>query len=225
MSTEHEFPTSAYALTNCRTCNFTDHISVLVGPNEQPFLVHKDMICAKSKFFKAACSEHWVEGEEKKVRLPEVDPSVFQGYLSWVYSTSLSIVGITTDGIDKLSGTQSRAIAQYLELYLLGDVLDDISLRNKVLQTIVLDTRGAPNPRTVVRAWEKTPFNSPVRRMLVDHAVLRTQRAYLADNLTRYPEGFVQQVAIASLQQVPTKNRDVYREKLNSYLEPAEQEG
>ena len=183
------------------------------------------MICAKSKFFKAVCSEHWVEGKEKKVRLPEVDPSVFQGYLSWVYSTSLSIVGITTDEFDKLSGTQIQAIAQYFELYLLGDVLNDISLRNTVLQTIVLDTRGAPNPKTVVRMWEKTPFNSPLRRMLVDHAVLREERAYLVDNLTRYPEGFVQQVAIASLQQVPIKNRDVYKEKLPSYLEPAEQEG
>jgi hypothetical protein len=40
-----------------RTCNFNDQISVLVGPDEQFSLVHKDMICAESKFFAAACSE------------------------------------------------------------------------------------------------------------------------------------------------------------------------
>lgn len=46
-------------------------ITVLVGAGEERFTVHKDVICVKSKFFRAACSDRWQEGQEKVVRLPE----------------------------------------------------------------------------------------------------------------------------------------------------------
>lgn len=80
------------------------------------FLVHKDIICAKSKFFAAACSERWVEGKEKQVRLPEVDPTVFESHLSWVYSTSLNIAELTTERIDALLGANAQEVAKYLDV-------------------------------------------------------------------------------------------------------------
>jgi hypothetical protein len=42
--------------------------------------------------------------------------------------------------------------------------------------------------------------------------------------MTEYPESFVQQVAVALLQEVPTQNREIFTAKLPSYLEPVEQE-
>lgn len=47
----------------------------------QEFTVHRHLVCANSKFFKAACSKLWAEGEEKIVRLPEVKVDAFQAYL------------------------------------------------------------------------------------------------------------------------------------------------
>lgn len=111
-------------------------------------------------------------------------------------------------------------MAKYLELYLLSDILDDIRLRNKVLQTLVLNTATTPCPQTMARVWEKTPEDSPVRRMLVDRATLRTKRTYLLANLTEYPEDFVQQVALKLLQEVPTKDKEVFEAKLPLYSEP-----
>jgi hypothetical protein len=56
-------------------------VSILTGEEEQQFTVHKDSICAKSKFFKAACSERWIEGKQKVVKLPDVTARDFQTYV------------------------------------------------------------------------------------------------------------------------------------------------
>lgn len=197
---------------------------MLVGPSEQVFTVHKEVICANSKFFRAACSERWIEGKEKKIKLPDVEASLFRCYLVWVYGAKIDVERFTNEEIDNLSGGVGVLVAKYLELYILGDVLDDVRLRNKVLQTLVLDTKTALYPQTVARVWEKTPDNSPVRRMFVDRAVLRTSCKYFSAYMTEYPESFVQQVAVALLQEVPTQNREIFTAKLPSYLEPVEQE-
>lgn len=39
-----------------RSYNYNDTISVLVGSEERSFVVHKDVVCASSKFFRTACS-------------------------------------------------------------------------------------------------------------------------------------------------------------------------
>lgn len=115
-------------------------------------------------------------------------------------------------------------MAKYFELYFLGDVLDDVRLRNKVLQTLVLDTDTSPCPQTVTRIWEKTPADSPGRRVVVDRVILRSNRSILTARMTEYPESFVQQVAIKSLQEVPTMEKEAFEARLSSYLESVEQE-
>lgn len=195
---------------------------MLVGPSEQPFLVHKDIICARSKFFTAACSERWVEGKEKNVTLPDVKASVFQSYLTWVYCGQLDITCVSSEDIDYLPSERGEIAAKYLELYFLGDAFDDIRLRNRVLETLVLAISNVIFSSIVTRVWEKTPDTSPVRRMILDRAYLLGKRSYLLRHLTEYPEDFVQQVAAKLLQEVRTKDKEIFRGRLPSYLEPVE---
>jgi len=198
---------------------------VVVGPSEQPFLVHKDIICAKSKFFAAACSERWVEGKEKKVTLPEAKASAFQSYLVWVYCGKVDVTCISSEDFDYLPTESGKIEAKNFELCFLGDAFDDIRLRNRVLENLILDINEFNNilfPSIVTRVWEKTPENSPVRKMMVDLAYLRGHRTFLLDNLTRFPQDFVQQVAAALLQEIPAKDSKVFKAKLPLYLEPVE---
>lgn len=86
-------------------------------------MVHQSKICEKSKFFSAACSRRWKEGQEKLVRLPEVKIEVFQEYWEWVYSAERCTEESELDAKN----------AEYLlliDLYLLADLLDDTRLRN-----------------------------------------------------------------------------------------------
>ncbi|OQN96526.1 hypothetical protein B0A48_17100 [Cryoendolithus antarcticus] len=54
-----------------RKFDYAEAISVIVGKEDttRTFIVHQDLICAKSKIFKAACSTRWPEGQEKTVKL------------------------------------------------------------------------------------------------------------------------------------------------------------
>jgi len=80
--------------------DYNSTVKVLVGPEEQPFVVYKDLICASSKFFKAACSKRWTEGQEKLIRLPEVEPKNFQGYVAWLCSGKYQPKASEGDGDD-----------------------------------------------------------------------------------------------------------------------------
>lgn len=86
---------------------------MLIGPEEQVFTVHRDAICAKSKFFKAACSE-WEGDQAITVTLPKVDGKVFQNYVDWIYGNTLMA-----------ASTVDEDVEMAIKLNLLGDVLDD----------------------------------------------------------------------------------------------------
>lgn len=203
-------------------CDYNNHVSVLVGPAEQPFIVHKDIICAKSHFFQAACSERWLRSTEaeKKIKLPEVDAQVFQQYLSWVYSDKFDLSTFTSTHKD-IPGLESshRDVANCIELYLLGDKLDDIGLRDKTMETLVLNSNSTSRSVTVHRVWSSTPENAPIRRMIVDRAIALTKRDYFAQHLEEYPAEFIKQIALSLFQDTPTKTRKVFKAKLPCYLE------
>lgn len=198
-------------------------------------MVHKDIICARSKFFQAACSERWLSSKasEKKIKLPEVDPQSFQKYLGWVYSgeldlsnfepTSISSSTFSDYGYGIVMSHDFHTVAKYIELYLLGDKLDDIDLRNKTMRTLVLDASTIPHWTTTHRVWSNTPETSSLRRMIVDREIARTGRKFLASNLTKYPTEFVEQVALSLLQDTRTKDKKDFNEKLPSYLEQVQE--
>jgi hypothetical protein len=107
-----------------------------------------------------------LRGKEKKVTLPDVDSSVLRSYLSWVYSGQVDVSSISDEAlaIDGEADVSERARngAKYLELYILGDVLDDVRLRNKAIQTLIMDTVCYPRASTTRRVWDKTPETSPI---------------------------------------------------------------
>jgi hypothetical protein len=206
-----------------RTCNYTDQVSVIVGPHEQLFIVHRDVICARSKFFRAACSERWLRGKEKRVTLPDVEPSAFQSYLGWVYSGQLEVSSVSSEAIDANVKAADRELAKHVSLYMLGDVIDDVRLRNKAMQGLVKDTGRIPLAHLATSIWEKTPANSPIRKMIVDRATLRTPRAFLTQNLSTYPVDFIVQLANSLAGKVLIASKEAFEGGLPSYLEPTEQ--
>lgn len=173
-------------MTLHRLCDYNDLITVLVGSKETPFTVHKDSICAKSKLFKAACSKHRVEGQKKVVRLPEAIPSVFRRYLLWAYSGHLEW---TADGKIRLEAPNEadqeaiyEEMSMIIELYILGDSLDDIRLRNKVVEILATGVGYVPNGEQLTRLWANTTDNSLLRTMFTDRLVLRADRSESADS-------------------------------------------
>jgi hypothetical protein len=62
-------------------------ITVLVGEGEaqKSFIVHKELICTRSEFFRVSMKEVWNQGKEGVIPLPEDDPQVFALYVQSLY--------------------------------------------------------------------------------------------------------------------------------------------
>jgi hypothetical protein len=181
--------------------------------------VHREVICTKSGFFRAACSTRWQEGREKVVRLPEVQPNVFQVYIDWTYTDTLVPGAAAT-----FTSTNEPSCRGLVDLYLLGDVLDDVKLRNKAMQLLSAQVAAyaQPNHKTICHIWRNTPPNSLLRKWTVDIKISNASRKLFVEHAEHYPAEFMLQVATTLLQQTKPTGRKKLKEMLSSseYLEP-----
>lgn len=193
------------------SCDYTTTIKVLIGPGEQVFAVHKDVICAKSKFFKAACSEPGENGQERTVRLPEVDSKVFQHYVDWAYGNTL-VAGSSVD----------EDVEMAIKLNLLGGVLDDVKLRNQAVKALTSHSainKKAPNAADTKAIWASTTNKSLLRKWVVDEMIMRGNRDRFEQAIADYPANFVQEVALKLLKQKSTTSSKSFQANLPEYLE------
>jgi hypothetical protein len=185
--------------------------SILVGTEEQKFTMHNALICALSRFFKAACSRHCGSSESRAIRLPEISIDDFQLYADWVY---LSTIGVE-DGDDD-------ADKVYCRMYILGDVLDDYRLRNAAMERLIdgLKCTAQPNPDTVWDIYERTPTGSPLRKFLVDRTVGMGDHDKFAGDVELYPAGFVQELAVSLIRRTPAVTSEALVASVRSAFHP-----
>lgn len=60
-------------------------MKVLVGPSKKAYYIHRQKLTNSSRFFKAALTNNWHEGETNLVRLRETDLVIFDRYVQWLY--------------------------------------------------------------------------------------------------------------------------------------------
>jgi hypothetical protein len=176
--------------------DYNSTVSVLVGPSEEAFLVHQQIISLKSQFFKAACRKEWKEGAEKLVRLPEVEPGLFRSYLNWVYTGDLAVDVSAADAKESVSELKNRG---FVKLYVLGDTLDDLPLRNSTMR-ILVNSNYQLGPRSITWAFENTPPASLMRKQLVRVAATRWNRENYIKHEELYPIDFVRSLALQLMQ-------------------------
>ena len=195
-----------------------------MGPEEKRFSVHKEAICAKSKFFAAACSKRWIEGQEKLVRLPETKAEAFKEYCKWVYSGVIPNTHCTPTSDDKDKIDEKNL---FISLYLLGDSLEDVQLRNVAIQAFCNGLRAAdtlPQSSKYTEIWSSTPSGSRFRKQLVDLVLARYNRDLITETIAEYPPEFTQELALAALRKVPIITWEAAIGDNTKYLEPEEAE-
>lgn len=139
----------------------------------------------------------------------------FESYINWAYSDTLVAESTVNDNIDMM-----------IDLYLLGDKLEDIKLRNKTLKALhsyaTIDLLN-PNARNTTKIWRGTPPSSLLRTWILDLTVSRLRRKSFENNLTDYPSDFVRELALKALQQIPIMASEEFQVKLPLYLEADEE--
>jgi hypothetical protein len=64
-------------------------VIVGVGGQAQTFLIHKDLFCHKSPYFRAAFDGAFKKGVEQKLELDDVEPQTFAPLAAWVYTGTI----------------------------------------------------------------------------------------------------------------------------------------
>jgi hypothetical protein len=198
----------------------------VAGPagNEQRFTIHKDLVCASSKFFKAACSKRWAEGRAKEVRLDEVKAETFRAYIVWVYAEKIT-ANRSTQGDAKVAALDE--FAETVDLYLLGEFLDDLRLRNAAMRALVTNSKLwiiQLLPKLIDQIWKSTLPDSLLRKMIVDATVSRALDPMYTSGFEQhsedYPKDFLRCVAVASMKKLPFIGSTAFASGVSKYLEP-----
>jgi hypothetical protein len=84
-----------------------------MNPKTSKFMIHKDLICYHSPFFKAAFNGNFLEGQTQEMTL-EADVVAFGIVVSWFYTKKL----VNSDGKtpDLITLAQSWILAEYFKM-------------------------------------------------------------------------------------------------------------
>lgn len=64
-------------------------VDVFVGPERKAFHLHRDLLCDRSAYFKAAFMGNFAEASSKEIQLPEDDDTAFELLVKWLYGGTL----------------------------------------------------------------------------------------------------------------------------------------
>lgn len=170
-------------MPSCRT-KYSDAITVLAGEAAEPVIAHKNMLCRRSDFFVAACSNNWVEGREKTVRLETVDVDTFSVYVEWAYTGNIDLhvadeaspedaptLAVEPEDRTKYDAREASDIWQLVRLYVAADMLLDVVLKNKITDELTIRVdRGefSLSNKCIPHVWDHTAQCSGIRRFFID---------------------------------------------------------
>ncbi|KAK3703248.1 hypothetical protein LTR37_014588 [Vermiconidia calcicola] len=151
-----------------RRITYGDTVAVYVGAEKRLFTLHESVVLEHSKFFRAALTKGFKEGQSRLIHLPEIETPAFEAYIQWMYSHEIVIN--ECESVEEASKTRKQ-YSELIELYVVGDRLENTNLRNEVMTALVqLQEQSDPNPgcKNVSRVYKETPESSPLRRFVLD---------------------------------------------------------
>lgn len=171
-------------------------ITVLAGVEKESFVVHEASICARSPFFRAACSKEWKEGQTKVVELPEVEHEAFAVYVHWVYTREIDMTIMT----ERANTYVAPSFLNLTKMWLLADMLRDVHLCNCVndgiIKTDVAIRTPGLNMASLGYIMEHTPQESTIRRLYIDMHLASLTRAWVRKNKDEIPRTILVEFAL-----------------------------
>ncbi|GIZ37637.1 hypothetical protein CKM354_000107900 [Cercospora kikuchii] len=178
-------------------------ITVGQGPESEKFLVHDFLLKENSKFFEAALNRQWIEGQEKKVNLPDDDPLIFSIYADWLFTGKIASKPEQLEQPEYEVNWPDVSEEQIIqaELYVLGEKLMDDAFCDCILRALVevgkmkawIGHEGYMPCRTAIRIiYNGTTHDSPMRKFLVDmYGYHGGKESFTEANVYGYPQEFL----------------------------------
>lgn len=205
-----------------RACDYNELVLAVVGTSlggVEQFHVYKDLICARSKFFKSACSEAQEKRTHRRIRLTQTRPAVFKRYIIWIYSNDIDVTRSpsTKEGyyVDQCS---------LIDLYRLGNVLDDLELRKRILRLLVTreeqhKTLSSNECYSIAFCYPKLR-GSPLRNLMIDMWIQRADKSLSAVEILGMHHEFRNQLLIAFVQRIGSDpSSQAFQGRVEDYIE------
>ena len=68
----------------------TEVVTLNVGPEAKPFIVHKKLLCDRCEYFSKSSNSDFEEAKTGIMNLPEDDEKAFACFLRWLYTGTYS---------------------------------------------------------------------------------------------------------------------------------------
>ncbi|KAK6442997.1 hypothetical protein LTR95_000710 [Oleoguttula sp. CCFEE 5521] len=217
---------------------FSGCATVLVGSDAAPtttptgpkgavsYLVHKELLCSASPFFAAALNSTFAEGLDQTVRLPEEKPEIFEWFLQWLYTGSMTTPGpayqvphlqTAAQVPGALTPWSSLVLADaqadgelrnhagspkyflLIDLYGLSDRLLTTPLSNHILSTIARlseATNSVPTPSDTRIVYEQIRATAPLKNLILDLFAYKKTDKLLATHKDEWHAKFLRELVV-----------------------------
>ena len=132
------------------------------GKQQEQFVVHRDRLCDKSRFFEGCLKHDCVETETRRIELPDDRPVAVRTYINWAYTEKVNIT------LDK------EIEANYPEIYAFADKVCAEDLCNCLvdsLMTFNTDTRSYMGIDRVERLYHLGLRHKQLTKFVVEDLV------------------------------------------------------
>ncbi|KAH0382040.1 hypothetical protein KCU92_g6635, partial [Aureobasidium melanogenum] len=138
--------------------HFQETVTLIVGDEKKPYVVHKDLLCFYSDYFRAAFQGSFKEATERKVELPGVIKDVFEHFQVWLYTRRLDF-----------ADTQFHTI---IRLWIFGDQHQIPLLQNWAADSLIAKRKKEHTfPISLVPlVYENTVAKSALRKVVIEIA-------------------------------------------------------
>ena len=134
-------------------------VTLYIGPDKLPALIHKNILCDASKVFEAAFESEYKEGLEQVMHLPEDDPDLFDIFVQCIYRGSCSWPA------------SGAADDEPLQMYILAEKYQVKFLKKSIIDLYyeAVKANSEPPPlEMVAKAYAQISPNSRIRKLITD---------------------------------------------------------
>jgi hypothetical protein len=139
-------------------------VKIYVGQDKESWVLHQEVICERSEFFRKAFTGGFHESEKKEIYLEEEDPRMFGHFVNWLYGKKLYC---HKDHANP-SEITFKHVREWLALYIFADKISLRALADEALEQYNFCTEGTlPCTNEILIIYQNTVEQSPLRQ----HAV------------------------------------------------------
>ena len=137
-------------------------VLLVVGEEKIELSVHENVLFEASPVFKTAFTSKYKEGSERSIYLPDDNADLMDALIQDLYAPQSALREICST-------------MEYLRLYVLADKYDIVQVKNRICDWLVSNLRGLPPSASEIEyAYENATSERPIRRVLVDWFIWRT---------------------------------------------------